>query len=487
MIIQHNIAALNSYRNLKTNKNKFSKNLERLSSGYKINRAGDDAAGLAISESLRAIISGSKQAESNTQDGIGLIHTAEGAMQEIHSMLQRSYQLSIAAANGTYNDQERQCMQEEIDGLKLEINRISECTEFNGVKVLQGKMAPEKLAPDIAINSLLPDWVGTDESMAKGYLAVQHTTQETYGSGTKYGINHSAATLDFSALDDPADPKNILTLDGTGFFTTCFTCDRYYSIRFSNSGTGHSMSQDDVNFIFDIDISGITAGVGKPPLSEQLVQAIIDGTQNGNPNNHYTKLAADETNPGKLIVYDDRSSESTPSGTSSSGTWKDWDNPYFNINRDTCPGHGLFGAGVMVTTPGKFLPAADIILQIGPTSPETLEIDLPYINTWQMDLGEVYINTQLRASRSVDTLKKAINFVSQERGRMGAYENRLDHACNTLTTSVENLTAAESRIRDTDMAEEITSYTKNNILLQAAQSMMAQANAATQGVLGLLQ
>lgn len=193
MIIQHNIAALNSYKNMKSNKNKFSKNLEKLSSGYKINRAGDDAAGLAISESLRMLINGTKQAKSNTQDGIGLIHTAEGAMQEIHSMLQRSYQLSMASANSTYNDQERQCMQEEIDELKAEIDRIAKCTEFNGVKVLQGKMKPDVLKSEVELDSELPDWVMTDESMAKGYLSVPY--QQKKNATMETNIPYPTAAL----------------------------------------------------------------------------------------------------------------------------------------------------------------------------------------------------------------------------------------------------------------------------------------------------
>ena len=485
MIIQHNIAALNSYKNMKSNKNKFSKNLEKLSSGYKINRAGDDAAGLAISESLRMLINGTKQAKSNTQDGIGLIHTAEGAMQEIHSMLQRSYQLSMASANSTYNDQERPCMQEEIDELKAEIDRIAKCTEFNGVKVLQGKMKPDVLKSEVELDSELPDWVMTDESMAKGYLSVPYTTEEECSNGNKYTISHSSAMLDFTKLDDPSSGANISDLDKKGFFTTCFTCDRYYSIRFKSDGTGNSMTENGMNFIFEIDISGINSS-SPTPLSEQLVKAIIDGTEHGNPNRHYTKLAADKTNPGKLVVYDDRSSDSLPAGTSYSDDWTGWDNPSFNVNRDTCPDRGNFGSGVMVTIPGKFMPACDIILQIGPTAPEILEIDLPYIDTWDMGLNKVIIATQKKASSSIGTLKNTIDFISNERGRMGAYENRLEHAYNALTSSEENLTAAESRIRDTDMAEEITGFTKNQILLQASQSIMAQANASTQGVLGLM-
>lgn len=481
MIIQHNLSALNSYKNLKTNKNKFSKNMERLSSGFKINRAGDDAAGLSISEGLRALINGTKQAESNTQDGVSLIHTAEGAMQEIQSMLQRSYQLSIASANGTYEDRERQDMQSEIDELTVEIDRIASSTNFNGIQLLKGRMEPGLKPVEVAVNSELPSWVATDQSMTDGFLVVPHTTEETYKNGTKYNILHSSGTLDFSALDTPASGANINDLEGRGFYTTCFTCDRFYSIRFvKNGGDHHTMTQDGLNFIYEIDIDNVHD-------SKDLVEAIIAGTENGNPNGHYTKLEADETNPGKLIVYDDRSSVSAPGGATDYDGWSGWDNSSFNINHTTCPDNGRFGSGVMVTVAGEYLPAADIIFQIGPSASETMDIDLPYITTWKMGLSEVSVLTQNRAMKSIDTLKHAIDFVSQERGRMGAYENGLEHAYNVLTTGEENLTAAESRIRDTDMAKEVTDYTKNNILLQAAQSMMAQANASSEIVLGLLQ
>lgn len=476
MVIQHNISALNSYRNLKTNKSKFSKNLERLSSGYKINRAGDDAAGLAISESMRSLINGTKQAENNTQDGIALIHTAEGAMQEIHSMLQRAYKLSIASANGTYNDQERQCMQEEIDELKLEIDRIATDTDFNGVKVLKGENAPGRFGVEGGTRVSLPDWVLNKKDTTKpGHLSDTYYTNVTYSDGTSYKIPHGAATLDFSG----ASPTNISQLVGKGFHSTCFTCNQEFRVNFVNDGLGHRKSVNGEDHIYTIDINGITT-------AEDLVKAIIKGSDDGNPNGHFLKLAA-STDGKKLIIYDDRSKGPSPVGSNSPNGWKDWQFPDFNVNLTNNPKGALFGYTVIVGGKSVPLPASDIDLQVGPSASEIMEIDLPNIDMWDLGFNEIRVDTQERASISTDTLKLAINFLSQERGRMGAYENRLDHAFNALTTSEENLTAAESRIRDTDMAKEITAFTKNNILLQAAQSMMAQANATTQGVLSLIQ
>lgn len=283
MIIQHNISAMNSYRNLGINQSGLSKNLEKLSSGYKINRAGDDAAGLAISESMRSQINGLNQAASNANDAIGLIHTAEGALTEIHSMLQRMTTLATQSANGTYNTVARGNIQSEMDELLNEVDRIANYTDFNGVKPLAGKNL----------------------------------------SGTK-----------------------------------------------------------------------MTFQIG--PTGDEKI----------------------------------------------------------NVSGQSMTVSGIFGG------------------------------EIGTINK----TGDLYISgaTTTNANAAIDVIKSAINKVSTFRAKLGAAENRLEHTINNLKVTAENITAAESRIRDTDMADEITTYTKNNILLQAAQSMLSQANSSPQGVLSLL-
>lgn len=489
IIIQHNISALNSFRNTNKNKKALNKNLERLSSGYKINRAGDDAAGLAISESMRSRIRGIDQAERNILDGIGLIHTAEGAMQEIHSMLQRSYQLSIASANGTYSNSDRECMQEEVSALLTELNRIATHTEYNGIPVLQGFRVPKPSSGtggsgsgSIAIP--WPSWVtNADGSVSAGYLKGIHTTTETYKDGSTHSIRHAAATLDFSAIDTSG--ANIDDLVGVGFKTTCFTCPRYYNIEFVKDGLGHRMSESGKDFIFKVDITGLTTAA-------DLTQAIVDATQNGNPNHHFTVF---EANGGKLAVYDTRSIDKAPAGATDPNGWIGWDLADFNVNFSTNPRGGRFGV-TQVYNPSPYPPpvsqgarafSGDIAFQIGASASEIMGIDLPDIDTWEMGLTEVNVSNQARASIAVGTLKQTIDFISEERGRMGSYESRLEHAYNSQAVTKENLTAAESRIRDTDMADEITLHTKNNILLQAAQAMLAQANATPQNILQLLQ
>lgn len=478
MYIQHNIPALNSYRNTKENRKKLEKNLERLASGYRINRAGDDAAGLAISEGMRAMIHGLNQAKDNVSDGINMVRTADGAMQEIHSMLQRMSTLCTASSNGTYNDDDRAIMQNEIEQLKEEINRISGSTDFNGVSLLRGPEGGYTL--EVVPGSELPGWVIRDPNsgtaFTQGRLTDTYTDQKTFvdsnGNSTSYTIKHAAARLNFSNLDQ--DPTKVSDLKGKGFFFTCMTCDRHYSINFTD-GTGSQMETTGDHYIFNIGIDGITSG-------SDLVQKIIQGTNNGNPLSHFTNLAEDPPGSGTLVIYDNRSMDPDPS--SGNGQWPGWHNAYFNINTTNLPDNGFVGEGVKRVSGTE---KGDVVLQIGDTNSDPLQVDLPNITMSTLGLNSIFVKTQELAHSSMENVQNAITFISGERGRMGSYENRLEHTFNNLTNSSENITAAESRIRDTDMAEEITQYTKNNIINQSAQTMLAQANSMLNTVLSLIQ
>ena len=290
MVIQHNIAANNAYRNLSSNATNSQKNLEKLSSGYRINRSADDAAGLAISEQMRSKINGLDQATSNANDAIGLIQTAEGALTETHSMLQRMVTLATQSANGTYNSTARTAIGEEVTALKAELNRIASTTDYNGVKPLNTGNAP-----------------------------------------------------------------------------------------------------------------------GAAPAA---------------------------------------------------------------------------GGGGGTPTPAPA--AGGIVVQIGPTAGETLTIATAKMGSTALGVNAVDVSTVSKANSAITTINKAINSVSTHRAKLGASQNRLEHTINNLKTTNENMTAAESRIRDTDMAKEMAAFTKNNILNQAAQSMLSQANQQPQGVLSLL-
>ena len=302
------------------NKAKLSRNLEKLSSGYRINRAGDDAAGLAVSEGLRWEINGTEQAKRNIQDGICLAETADGAMQEINAMLIRARRLGTQAANGTYSEAERAALQEEIDEIKAEINRITASTRFNDIELFPDEPKLDSIidsSVEIYPVTFLPEWVDGGKAMDdKAQTDTWSTTHDYTGikedaagnqqtvSGT-LTLNHAAARLDFSKLS--ADNKEDLI--GTGFYCTCLTCNNHYSIKFTE-GTGNNRVASGSHYVYEIGIDQVQTG-------EDLVDAILAGLGAGkggiaNPMSHYTMWRADPNQPGQLILYDDRSSDSQP-------------------------------------------------------------------------------------------------------------------------------------------------------------------------------
>lgn len=503
MRIQHNIAALNAERNKTVAGGELSKSLRKIASGFRINHAADDAAGLAISEKMRAQITGTAQAQSNAENGISLVKTADGAMGEIHAILNRISALADQASNGIYDESDRQSMQQEVDELLEEITRIEKSTTFNGIPLLQGVVdEPDNIAPppslppsppSVTIKGGMPTWV-TMPQLQDGLLTGVHKTQEMYknadGTTTQYEIEHSAAYLDFSQLT-AANISDLLN-DNTGFHTTCCTCNAHYSINFT-SGTNSDMKVSGQHYIYSIGIDGITNGT-------DLVNLIVTATNNGNPNGHYTNLAADPNNPAQLIIYDDRAlrgsfaDPSTP--PPSGGHWVGWSNPYPST-AVASPGYGIFGEGVAyenTPTPPTPVPKPEvdpqgIILQIGitPSKRDQLVIDSPDMTLEKIGVKGLSIATQASASAALEKVLTGINYVSTERGRMGAYENRLEYTVNVLSNFHENMTASESRIRDVDIAKEMMKYTKSNILRQSAQAMLAQANQLPQGVMNLLQ
>ena len=502
MIIQHNLLGANSRRNLDKNKGKIQKSLEKLSSGYRINRSADDAAGLAISEGLRLIIQGTEQAERNVMDGVGLIRTADGAMEEISAMLQRGYQLSAQAANSTYNETSRSAMQAELDELRDEIGRITENTEFNGIPLLKSDVGQSSGSAVIGPQTGLPAWVKTGASLASGQQVETYETTESYniidtsnntvvGSGTQT-VKHAAASIDFSALT-PANKSELLEKGGKGFYNTCFTCDNHYSIKFV-PGTGSSFKQDGSHYIYEIGIVNVNTG-------EDLVNAIVDGVGGkgaqgipGSPLSHYTKFVPDATDKNVLWIYDNRSSEPSsaytpPVQSPQTVSWTSWTGAGAgtgNTNAQTHRGSGKFGSGIAYA-PGSIIPIkGDLTLQIGPSEEETLQIILPGTHEKLLGISDVSVLTQKLANDSMGKFEKAIRYLNEERGRMGSYQNRLEHTHRSLGVNHENLSSAESRIRDTDMAKELMEYTKEEIISQSAQFMLSQANVIPQQVLRLL-
>ena len=399
MRIQHNIMAMNAYRNYSNNTSALSKNLEKLSSGYKINRAGDDAAGLAISEKMRAQITGLETAQKNAKDGISLVQTAEGALTEVHDMLNRMVELADQSANGTYdNETDRANLQKEFDQLTREIDRIADSSNFNGINLLDG-------------------------SMQDGATIGRAYAFEASASGNKMAIDMVIQTQGSAAVGNIS-----FSVAGSG------------SASKATVGNGGAVT--------------ITLAKNKTYTTADIQKLLANATKSGS--------ATDEQlNAVKGAKVSGSDLKLTAAATA--------------VNSGAVAGTGVEGKS--------------LVLQIGDTSDSynQLEVSIEDMHAAKLGLTGIKINDQASAKTAVDTIKEAINTVSGVRGTLGATQNRLDHTINNLSVMTENIQDAESTIRDTDVADEMMAYTKNNILVQSAQAMLAQANQVPQGVLQLLQ
>lgn len=508
MRIQHNIAAQNSYRQLGGNNNALGKNLEKLSSGYKINRAGDDAAGLAISEKMRSQITGLKKAQDNANDGISLVQTAEGALTEVHSMLNRMVELADQSANGTFdNETDRANLQKEVSSLKNEINRISEGTNFNGIKLLDGSMGgsgstgvtfvkggtagnlgaaifdkdDKASAIDISVTGLNKDdtvkvSTGSNESVSKTYNSTQSTALgkdvydyvvtlkegKTYtkddldsltkDSGVKLSISSDSMKVSGSGATDPSDAESTADVarqavanNGKWQFTSTVAGARTSTISFTQ----------------DTEAKGVTVEKNTGNVSISL-----DFTNKSYTEDQINKMLSDAGATIKLTSGDVAKGTGIPGSAMAFGGSAEGD---------------VKGTGAMGLS-------SSLDLQIGDTSDSFNKVSVRVNSTDTKTLGisDVDISTQDGAKAAIAKINSAINSVSGTRGDLGAVQNRLEHTINNLGVTEENMTSAESRIRDTDMAKEMMQYTKNNILVQASQAMLAQANQLPQGVLKLL-
>ena len=491
MRIQHNIAALNSYRNLTGNNNAVAKNLEKLSSGYRINRAGDDAAGLAISEKMRAQITGLNTAQKNAQDGVSLVQTAEGALTEVHSMLNRMVELADQSANGTYdNPVDRANLQKEIASLKDEIDRIADSTNFNGINLLDGSLSTTKL------------------DLAAGTLGGQATTvKEIPATGTTSGI---------AGHDKVAMGEHTLTVEYADENGTLHKVDVKYKIDTADDkgkaidAILKAVSQNDTlssvfNITKDADSvnfeSKVTGSKGAKVVnvsttdttSKMDADKAIDGenakvqTQGAG-----AKIAEGDTITLNGKTYEfvkDASTEPTKKGATAVVVGADNNATLGNLNKalESAGIKAEYNANDIVFSATKN--GAGLTLQIGDTSADfnQMTVSVSDMHTDALGIADIDISTQAGAKAAVDKIKSAINSVSSTRGDLGAIQNRLEHTINNLSVTAENMTAAESRIRDVDMANEMMAYTKNNILVQSSQAMLAQANQLPQGVLQLLQ
>ena len=401
MVVRTNVMATNAFRQLGMNNSAVSKSLEKLASGYRINRAGDDAAGLAISERMKAQIKGLDAASNNSQDGISLVQTAEGALNEVHDMLNRMVELATKSANGVYTSGQRSNYEDELNQLKDEIDRIADSTNFNSLKLLDGSMDGTNRA-STAVAADAGKYNGFTLDVSSGFMAGV-TVKVAYNAGTGAGGTDETVKAAWGNND------NTLTITVTGKKDDSFT-----------------LTQDAIN------------------------DAIANATG---------------TKPADLKDFDVKLSE----------------NVTFT---DTATDKADLVAGTATTATGTALE-----LQVGDTYEDfnMLKVSVGDMHVEALGLEAITIANQKDAGAAINLINSAIDQVSETRSGLGAIQNRLEHTINNLDTTSENLTAANSRIRDTDMAKEMMTYTKMNVLTQSAQAMLAQANQQPQAILQLLQ
>ena len=570
MIIQHNISALNSYNQLSGNNNALAQNLKKLSSGYKINSAADNAAGLAISEKMRAQITGLETAQQNAQDSISLVQTAEGALTEVHSMLNRMVELSTQASNGTYSDTDRQKLQDEITELQDEIDRIADATNFNGIDLLNGNLDGTVAVGGISggsaaqINAVKSKFesttigdfgandvkVGDKISVSFEYTDANGATQtktleyevSAVADGTnKFKIKNSNGTETEVSAGTTAGTDKIEGAELAKVIVADLAADADISKAFSVSANNGKLTfESNVAGASSVAIGKMniftTSATGGPTkeLSVGIDQTTVGAdAQTGydfskvtpfDPTDAAAKIEDSIVTVGdkKFVFLEkdinltddvlkmlkdngiDGSVEVTGTGAVAAA---DIVNMVDTINKafgKTVVEQGKVTTGAFTAdttgTVVRLTPDAGIEtvaggagkalnLQIGDTADEynRLQVNIQDCHAKALGVDQINVTTEASAAEGIDSIKAAIDTVSQVRAKLGATQNRLDHTLNNLETTTTNLTESESRIRDTDMAKEMMDYTKNNILIQSSQAMLAQANQVPQGVLQLLQ
>ncbi len=495
MVVQHNMSAANANRMLNVTSSSVSKTTEKLSSGYRINRAADDAAGLSISEKMRGQIRGLNKASSNAQDGISLIQTAEGALNESHSILQRMRELSVQAANGTETDDDREAVQNEIEQLQSELTRISDTTEFNTMKLLDGSQSGDKVS--VSVSKSAAGKLSTVDATVSSFKTAAVTKID--GKESSYSVttldkngNASTTTVKFTGQNDlDKDAKSIVSeLKKTGLADTFdITSSAAGEITFTAKKAGVTptvalVSQDGTSAVPANSTPGADA---YQQIAEDI--SIYDGADDSNIEDSIftvngqkfayvkdpSKLGSDyqDVNYVEATAIDDKSSKAMAKLISAKTGIDATAADDFKLNLK--PSSTATGKGIE--------------LQIGANEGQTMSFTLGDMSAAALgvDGSNVDLSSQESAKKATTTIDNAIKTISKARGQMGAVQNRLEHTINNLDTASENLQTSESRIRDTDMAKEMVEYSKNNILMQAGQSMLAQANQSNQGVLSLLQ
>lgn len=507
MRINHNISALKANNQLAKTNGALDKSLGKLSSGYRINSAADDSAGLAISEKMRTQISGLDQASRNASDGISVIQTAEGALQEVESMLQRMRELAVQSANGTYTTEDRVAIQSEIDQLNLEINRISETTEFNTMTLLDGKIDRKSYTNESSVNLVsLSDTVSVgDYSLnidqnARQAVAIGDTVTitatDTILSNEAGTINLNGEsivvsendTLDevFKKIRDAGDIVGVNVfatanpIDNTG---TDYSLAGYESVTWGTAGNRLAFvsneygSSQEINIFCDNADLATLLGLSSSKISAQG----LDAKASIPASSGFNTTATISITGNKVTVSDKDNFEMVVD--IDPGTVADAFDDYAVDDTAT----GVASGATAVPVIFSVLDAGPMDLQIGANEGQTMAVRIPKVDPATLGIDKINIGTADGAQEAITLLDNAINEVSAIRSKLGAYQNRLEHSISNLDTSSENMTESLSRISDVDMAEEMAEYTQKNVLAQAGTSMLAQANQRPQSILSLLQ
>ena len=462
MKINHNIAALVANDNLNKTTDKLNKSLEKLSSGYRINCAADDAAGMAISQKMHMQVRGLERASRNAADGVSFIQTAEGALNETENMVQRMRELSIQSANATNTLDDRKAIQQEIDELKKEINRISTDTEFNGKKLLNGTCQSQAVSDNPGFKLLtLSDSVAKDTyTMTLTQAAEQASYTGTASSAGSFGsteagkviINGVSLEIESGDTWEEAFTKLQNQCDNIGVDLSCSgTPDVPGTLTFSSKQFGASQ-------ILEIQVNNSNLatkmGIGTNIMdSGKDAKLALDSTSGFSP-------TASATADGKTVTITDR------------GGFK------MVLTAD-----GTVGTETNLTV----LDAGYVPLQIGANEGQTVDINIPSVDCATLGIDLMNVCTEKGCQKAIDSADDAIAQVSAVRAKLGAYQNRLESSINSLDTTALNLTDSLSNIEDVDMSEEMATYTQNNVLSQAGTAMLAQANNKPQQILQLLQ
>ena len=478
MRINHNISALNACNILgKTNK-RLDASLERLSSGYRINRAADDAAGLAISEKMKTQIAGLEQASRNASDGISVIQTAEGALVEVETMLQRMRELSVQASNGVNTDEDRAALQDEIDQLKDEINRVSTTTEFNTKKLLNGTVDRRSYSDHANVELIsLSDSVNSgDYTMKIGEAPQPAEIYTTFGTS---GITAGKISINGGTEIEVTDGQSLESVYSAIRTAGEAANVQVIPIKYVRDADGDIKKDDEGNILYTETTINDAEGlhfVTDDRGTDAKLEIYCEDAALADALGLETKNIATGTN-STVKLLDGFNSTATVSVNGEYVTIKDLDDFEMKFK--------VMSAAGEVTV--SVLDAGPMHLQIGANEGQDIEVRIPRVDTDTLEISDINVCTQEGAQHAITCFETAINQVSSIRAKLGAYQNRLEHAINSLDVAAENLTESLSRIADTDMAKEMAQMTQQQVLSQAGTSMLAQANERPQNVLQLLQ